>query len=149
MQKGDISNEFLPRFLFVFEGLVARLPSRRATQLEWAMCRSHQWKRAAKLWVINDNIKAHLWDITWRYDYRFDIVTFHDDGFVPALEERLDRENIPYGNCFASTPDGLSHLLPRMPDVNRVFFADEALMFRFGHQGRLVRFEGVGFSPWV
>lgn len=150
MEKGDISSAVPPRFLFCFEGLIGVRPHAWSGTQETTYMRLRRWRSAVSTWDISEHMLAHIYDITWRHQARLDIVAIRPDGWVEALEERFDREGIPV-NGFKGfkSYDELAQRLVYMPDVISVFFADPAMEFKFGGKGRLVRYGGVGFSPWV
>lgn len=135
MLGGDISNEVSPRLLFVFEGTVGTLPSKTAEAKERFYLRTKRWAKAVELWQIADRAYALLWDVTWRYNYRFDIVTYQPKGFAKALAERLDDEGLPVGRVFASSPNLLTKKLAFMPDVRYVYDADPSRHLTYGGRG--------------
>lgn len=140
VEHGDLSNEVSPRLLFVFEGTVATLPSKTAAAREKAMIKLRRWHRAVELWDIPERAHALLWDVSWRYSYRFDIVTYRPAGFARALAERFDNEGLPVGRVWASSPALLAKKLAFMPDVRYVYDADGDRLFTYG--GRGVYLEG-------
>lgn len=135
MQDGDLSNEVAPRLLFVFEGTVATLPSKATATKERLYCRTKRWDRAVGLWEVSDRASALLWDVLWRYHYRFDIVTFRPFGFAQALMRRFDAEGFPVGNVRASSPSSLAQQLAYMPDVRYVYDADPDHVLTYGGRG--------------
>lgn len=135
MQGGDLSNEVAPRLLFVFENTVATLPTKAAAAREKAALRLRRWDTAVAQWEISERAYALLWDVTWRYNYRFDIVTYKPACFAKALRQRLDDEGLPVGNVWASSPTLLSKKLAFMPDVRYVYDADGSRLFTYGGRG--------------
>lgn len=135
MQGGDLSNEVAPRLLFIFEGTVATLPSKTVEAKEKIHQRLKRWQKAVDLWEISERAYALLWDVTWRYNYRFDIVTYHPAGFAKALKERLDDEGLPVGRVWHSSPSLLAKRLAFMPDVRYVYDADASRLFTYGGRG--------------
>lgn len=135
MQGGDLSNEVAPRLLFVFEGTVGALSSKTDEAKERFYCRTKRWKKAVDMWVVSERAYALLWDVTWRYSFRFDVVTYKPSGFAKALAERLDDEVIPVSRVFSSSPNILAKKLAFMPDVRHVYDADEGRLFTYGGRG--------------
>lgn len=137
MQGGDLSNRLPPRWLFVFEGVIGFLPEERATEFKLSV-RFKRWRRAANCFEIHPHVQKVLWDLMWRRDYRFDIVTFLGDEFAEALEKRLTRESLPFSNLWAVTEDTLAKRLAYMPDVMYVIHGDTARHLSYGNRGLLV-----------
>ena len=95
MQAGDISNDVAPRFVFVFEGLLASLPTPIAVAQEKTYARLHRWKKAAALWKIDGTVQSHMWDLVWRYDFGLDVITYKPADYAEAIEDMLDRHQMP------------------------------------------------------
>ena len=136
MQGGDLSNEVTPRLLFVFEGTVGRLPSEAAELKEKLYLKTKRWSKAVAQWEVPDRAYALLWDLTWRWNYRFDIVTFRPAGFAKELAVLFDEVSLPVGHVIATTPKGLAQKLVYMPDVAHVYDADDSRLFTWGGRGR-------------
>jgi len=144
MQDGDISNITPPRFLFVFEGLLATVPKeyRRLEGLYRGLAR---YKKAAALWEMDEAGLVYMWDCAWRYNLQVDVVTFLP--YHEALKERLDQEGVPYGNLrHYASPDTLAMRLAYMPYVHRIFYAYPERRFVFGDRGVYMPDEAV-FNP--
>ncbi|HET7110134.1 MAG TPA: hypothetical protein VFI41_04640 [Gemmatimonadales bacterium] len=124
-----------PRLLFVFENTVATLPSKAAEAREKAALKLRRWTTAVNQWEIPERAYALLWDVSWRYNYRFDIVTYRPACFGKALKLRLDDEGLPVGNVWASSPIMLAKKLAFMPDVRYVYDADPQRIFTYGGRG--------------
>jgi hypothetical protein len=137
VHRGDLSDRLPPRWLFVYEGVVGNLPVhnerryRLATQLR-------QWKRAAACFETEVHVRKVLWDLYWRRDYRFDVVTFLGDEMAEAIDRRLDRESLPVGNVRSWQPDELARQLVFMPDVQYVVHGDPKHHLTYGNKGLLV-----------
>lgn len=140
MLDNDISNEISPRFMFQWEGLIARYvepdPYRKIL---------HSWPRKAgkATYQINQfefdgRMVAHLWDIQWRSRYSIDIVSFLGDWAEEPIKRRLDDAHIPYANFIMTTPERLARELAYMPHIYAVYFGDPNLALTFGGRGRHV-----------
>ncbi len=140
MLDNDISNEIAPRFMFQWEGLIARWvepdPYRKVI---------HSWGRQAgkATFAVNqfefDGIMvAHLWDIQWRSHFSIDIVSFLPETYGPAIEKRLDDARIPFANFLMSTPERLSREIAYMPHIRAIYFGDPSLALTFGGRGQHV-----------
>lgn len=137
MQGGDLSNRLPPRWLFVFENVLATVPDRRL--LEWkAAVRLRRWKRVANCYEMHPHVMKVIWDLVWRRDYRFDVVTFLGEDFAEALEKRLHREALPFSNLWAVTEETLAQRLAYMPDVMFVIHGDPSRHLAYGNRGLLV-----------
>lgn len=137
MERGDLSNALPPRWLFVFEGVIGRVPPEHAAEFKLAM-RLRRWKRAVRCYDIEEHVRKVIWDLTWRRDYRFDIVTFLGEDFAEHLERRLERESLPFSNCWAVDETTLARRLAVMPDVQYVIHGDPSRHLTYGNRGLLV-----------
>lgn len=140
MLDNDISNEISPRFMFQWEGLIARY-----VEPETYDRVIHTWGRrnGKATYYINQfefdgRMVAHLWDIQWRSRYSLDIVSFLGEDFAGPIERRLDEAHIPYANFIMTTPERLSRELAYMPHIYAVYFGDPSLALTFGGRGRHV-----------
>ena len=133
MQGGDISNETPPRFLFVFEGLIARIPD-ALVRLEKMHVRFHRYVKAAALWEVDDQALSYTWDMAWRHHLAVDIVTFLP--YHQEIRTRLDDEGVPYGHLrHYASPEVLAWKLAYMPYVHRIYYAWPEREFIFGDRG--------------
>lgn len=137
MQGGDLSDRLPPRWLFVFEGVIARVPPVKQARFNLYM-RTHRWKRAAGLFEMEKHVTKVLWDLYWRRDYRFDVVTHMGDEMAEEIEKMLDRYNVPLGNVYYNEPEALAKNLTFMPDVQYVVHGDPAHHLSYGNRGLLV-----------
>lgn len=137
MQGGDLSDRLPPRWLFVFEGVLANVPPARMREYRLAI-KFKRWKRAANRFEVEPHVAKVLWDLYWRRDYRFDVVTFLGEDMGEAIESMLDRYNVPLGNVMATEPDTLAKRLAFMPDVQYVVHADPSHHLSYGNRGLLV-----------
>lgn len=137
MQGGDLSDRLPPRWLFTFEGVIANVPEPRGREYRLAM-RLGRHRRAVSRFEIEPHVSKVLWDLYWRRDYRFDVVTFLGDDMAEHIEKRLERENVPLGNVISTQPDTLAKRLAYMPDVLYVVHADPSHHLSYGNRGLLV-----------
>ncbi len=150
MKGGDIDGGRPPkRFLFVWEGLIATLPTENGIDhREWLALKMHRWRTAADLWVANPLMLAQVWDLWTRYDHRCDVVVLtRPPEFADAVRQRLDDLDYPVRRVFHMEAPVLARQLARMPDVSRVFFGDPSFSFTFGRKGVFVPDGGRDFSP--
>jgi hypothetical protein len=134
---GDIEAFVALRFVFVFDGLLAKLPDSRKKLYKGYLI-AHQWKRAFCLWDINRMGLAHLRDVYWRHDFRIDVVTWQPPEIAELIGGFFDESNIPVTHTSAFEPEHFERELAYMPDVVKVFHGDQSMPFRFGGKGRLV-----------
>jgi len=142
VQRGDLSDRLPPRWLFVFENVIGAVPADRALQWKLAM-RAHQWRIAANQYEVEPHVSKVIWDLVWRRDFRFDIVTFLGDGMAGALEKRLSRESLPFSNLWSVSEDTLAQRLAYMPDVLYVVHGDPTRHLSYGNRGLLVTEPGA------
>jgi hypothetical protein len=138
VEKGNISNEVVPRLLIVFEGLIGLLPTPAALAKEAAYRKTHRWKRAVNCYEINEVMAKHIWDLTWRKNFSIDVVTFMGSDFAAELRNRLDDERLPLGTVRSSTPGLLSRELAYDPSVFAVYDPDPTHVFTYGGKGRVL-----------
>lgn len=143
MEHGDISNELPPRMLFVFEGLVAYCDQPRQEQ---ASVKLRRWKRAANLWEYDSLILKHLWDLQFRRNFRLDCITFKGEPFGEALQEKFDRDYVPFSNVYAMNEAQLQRRLASMIDVVRVFDPIPIRALAWGRKGEYVN-SAQPFNP--
>lgn len=133
MEGGDISNITPPRFWFVFEGLLAKLPE-ESERKEQRYCKLRRWEKAAALWEIDDVALSYMWDMAWRHHLQADVVTFLP--YWEALRDRLDDEGLPYGHLqHYASPDTLAMRLGYLPYVARIYYAFPERPYFFGDRG--------------
>lgn len=143
MEGGDISNAVSPRCLYVFEGLLAVAPSDvRSTIATKVDIRLRRWDRVIRRMEFDTTVAQLLWDLVWRYGIRFDVVTFlYDESFATPLFKHLDGElGLPISHVlWYPSPQALASGLAVMPDVARVFDANQQNALAYGGRGRYVR----------
>lgn len=137
MQHGDLDNRLPPRWLFVFENVLAAVPDERLREWKLAL-RLRRWRRVVDCYEMHLHVVKVIWDLVWRRDYRFDVVTFLGDDFAEALEKRLKREALPFANLWAVTEQTLAARLAYMPDVMYVIHGDPSRHLTYGNRGLLV-----------
>ena len=140
IERGDISNEVAPKLFFVLEDLIAHVhedDQKRAARY----ARRGAWKLLANLYNFDGKMIAHLWDLVWRTNYSFSLVTIAsgDEEWMEALERRLDRFNVPYSGLVGfSTVDELAQHVVFMPNILRLYHGREEWKFKFGRVGEHV-----------
>lgn len=140
MERGNISNEVAPKLFFVLEDFVANVHEDDEKHARRALKRK-DWKRLANLYNFDGKMIAHLWDLVWRTNYSFSLVTVaaDDEEWFEALERRLDRFNVPYSGLLGfPTVDALAQHVVYMPNILRLYHGREEWQFKFGRVGEYV-----------
>jgi len=138
MQGGDISASVASRWLVVFEGVIASIP-KESDLLAHFLTTTRGWRRYVELFEPHELTCKQLWDLAWRQDRRFDVVTFLPLKCEQHVVRWLDRQGLPLGRLLHYTsPDRLTQSLATMPDVWAVIHADTDRPLRYGPRGRLV-----------
>ena len=138
MQRGDISNEIVPRLVIVFENLLGILPNKRAEAKVSTYLRLKQWKRAVNTYEIHEPLAHRIWDITWRLHYQVEVCTYLGPDFGKALRERLDDEDLPISRVWDTKPHTLARKLAHMPYVAAIYDPDPGHQFTYGSKGRVL-----------
>lgn len=137
MEKGDLDNGMPPRILFVFNGLLGTIPENRERRVD-LLRRAGRFKAVAESYEINLMVRAKMHDLTWRRNWRCDVVLFDHEKVAAAMERRFDRLNLAVANVYASDgPRDLHDRLPYMPEVLYVVHGNEEWQYAFGHKGLL------------
>jgi len=116
VEGGDISNEMAGRILVVANDFLLTLPTNTVYHLGRGFGR---WAFLAKQIEIDDTVRLHLHDFTWRRNYRVDVVIVGvPEQLAERMAERFDRMNLAIANTYA-VPDvrDLVNRLPYMPEV--------------------------------
>lgn len=139
MQGGDISNRLPPRWIVVFEGVIGTLPNAHTVKEFEFSCKIRAWKHAVTVFEPRGHSVKVLWDMTWRKDYKFDVVTFLPEKCAKHVTSWIDQRNIPAANVW-HYPDAarLGQELAFMPDVYAVIHANPSNRFTFGDRGMLI-----------
>jgi hypothetical protein len=121
MQNGDLSNEIPRRILFIWEAGLGKVPKSEA-RMEKRSCKRQHWDDAANRWELDQHGVAV-------------VVTTRPPAFAAALQDRLERENVPIRYTAAMEAAQLGRRLAYMPDVLHVVYDDENLRWMFGAKG--------------
>lgn len=127
MERGDLSNEVVPRYYIVFEGTLAQPKE----GLKKGILR-RVLGDGLKDWDFDDEVTRLVWDRWQRYGVRFDAVTFAFDA--DDLQARIDRTNLPIHTTWNfRSREVLVRQLPVMPWVAAVI--DHAAPMAYGGRG--------------
>jgi hypothetical protein len=135
---GDLDNRMPMRVLIIFEKTLGFLDNKHAKREALAQ-RLHRWDKAAEYWDLDEGMISRIWDLYTRYDLRTDVVvTSRPSEFSKALASKLEERDLPVRRVLTSTVGELAHMLPRMPDVYTVLYADPDMLAPFGAKGQFL-----------
>jgi hypothetical protein len=138
VKHGDISNDVAPSIVIVWENLLGLLPSPADRAKESAARRMRRWKSAVNAYTLNEVLAKHMWDLTWRANKTLDVLTYLGDDFREALEDRIDRENLPVRHVYGYSPAQLAREIAYMRDLEAIFDPDPSRRFTYGGKGRII-----------
>ena len=137
MERGQLGTGVSRRFIIVWEGAMAELPTKGTAVVarERILRRFHAWDEAVAMWKIHDLMANQIWDLI-RVGYRCDVVvTTREKQFARAVSREIERLNIPVSYVWAQTADSLGRELMYRPDVERVFYGLEYQRYSYGPKG--------------
>lgn len=138
MQGGDISGDLVPRIVLVFEHLVGVLPTASQGAQFSAYRRIRSWKRAVRLFQVNDLLAKQMWHVTWHLHHQLEVVTFLHDDAVQPISDWIDEHDLPVHRVWYSEPNKLARKIATMPDLAAIFDPDPAHQLTFGRLGRII-----------
>jgi len=148
MRHGDISSRTAPRLVFVWEHLLAHLPTERRRDWDKIMRRQRKHGKTSEalaLWVTDTTMMAQVWRTHWNHDYGLDVITYLPEPFEEPLRQRLDAERTPFGNVTATTPERFAYEA-NTPGIARVFDVEPERSWVYGSKGRFVP-DPIVFDP--
>ena len=140
MQNNDISNERSAKLVFVFDGLVGRVPEDE-TKVADRLRKRGKWSQLARVYEVDTKMGAHLWDIVWRSPFSFDIVSFETDAeeWYESLERLLERANVPYSRLEVyDNPNDFAQHMVYAPNILRVYHSRSDWWAKFGDKGEWI-----------
>jgi hypothetical protein len=137
VEKGQLGTGVQRRIIFIWEGAVATLPSKKAVQVMESLKRSMKvWDQAVSYWVIHDQAIRAAWSLLNTAHLRMDIaVTTRTPEFAEAVARLVERQNLPFRYVFWQSAEDLGRMLSSMPDVVRVYYGLEEQRWSFGPHG--------------
>jgi len=138
MERGDISNEAVPRLLLVWENLLGILPTKTHEAKAGTYLRLKRYKRAVNTFEVNETLAHRIWDITWRLKFSVDVVTWLPKECVEHIEAWIDRQDLPVGHVSHENPTTFARKLSYMPYVAAIYDPDPQHQFTWGAKGRIV-----------
>lgn len=140
MERGDISNQRAPKLVFVFDGLVGVIPA-EDERVAKKLRRRGKWEQLARVYEVDTQMGAHLWDIVWRSPFSFDIVSFEsaEEAWYEALERLLERANVPLSRLEVyDDPNDFAQHMVYAPNILRVYHGRSDWWAKFGDKGQLI-----------
>lgn len=132
MQNGDISNDYEPTMLVIFEGLLGLPPEEGSRKPWWRPQKSDAVSQISR-YEINMLLLAQI----RRVRYPVEVVTFLGPDFVPAIEHRLETLHALVRNVWYTTPSQLTRIHIGRPDVGAIYDPDPSRAFAaYGSLGR-------------
>lgn len=132
MQGGDISADFHPCLLVVFEGLLGLPPEPKRRKLPWKLR-----KPTAKDLVAEYEINLVLLNQIRRTPYPVEVVTFLGPEFAEAVEARLEDLHALVRRVWSTTRTELARVHITLPDVAAIYDPDASRAFAaYGSLGR-------------
>lgn len=138
MEGGDLSNEVVPRLLFVFENLLGLLPTAKHEAQAVKYFRRKQYTKALSVFEVNEPLAQRIWDMTWRLKFSVDLVTWIPNPFKNYLSDWVDQQDLPIGHVTHQNPTTFARKLSYMPHVAALFDPDPSHQFTWGSKGRIV-----------
>lgn len=132
MEGGDIGNAVVPRLMLVFENLVGILPSDKHEQRMERLLRRKKYQQAADLYEVNALVVQRLWDVTFRLNFSFDVVTWVSVDFAKAVRVWIDENDLPIQRVTFQDKMSFARKIAYMPYVARLYVPDSRDQFIFG-----------------
>lgn len=136
MRRGELSNSVVPRVYVVFENLIGVLPDARTRTLEAVARKRKKWQQAVDYYQLSRNTSQGIRDLHNRRDFRIDVITFVDPGFVEPIQKKLDSRNLFFGGVHYHTLETLLDDLTYDTSILRVLDPDPAHKLTYGGKGR-------------
>lgn len=145
MKGNDLGNLVVPRDVLVWEGLLGLIPDKRVAMQEQKFRAKEKWEQAVACYDVNEMLARKVWDLVWRYSFEIDLLTYHGHEFAKALEDRMDRENMPFRRVWSEQPNVLARRLATMPDVRTIYDPFPDHQFLYGGKGRVLEPESAHY----
>ena len=139
MQGNDLANLVVPRDVIVWEGLVGLILDEKIAKQEIKFRAKRKWRDAVNCYEINELLARKIWQVTWDISLEVDLITYHGSDFAVALEERMDRESMPFRRVWSEKPNVLARTLMIQPDIRTVYDPFPDHQFTYGSKGRILQ----------
>lgn len=139
MKGNDLDNAVVPRDVLVYEGLLGLLNTQKSVALATKWQKRGRWEKMVACFETNEMLARKIWDVTWRFSYEIDILTYLGDEFAAALTTRIkDQEGLPVRNVWFEDPYLLARRLVFTPNIRFVYDPDPNHQFVYGSKGRVM-----------
>lgn len=134
--------EVAPRYVFVWEGLLARLPEgKEAAERRWLKLK--RWERAFRLWEWDPIMRNVISDSFYRRHIVVDVLITHELPFRDLVMQYMEQSFYEITRVLhRPSLAEFEKQLPHMPEVDLVLHGEADRPFLFGSKGRLVRSSG-------
>lgn len=138
MQGNDLGNHVTPRDALVFEGLLGLLPDPKIAGQEAKYRKRKKWAEAVGCYEVNELLARKIWQVVWDTSLQVDLVTHLGHDFAHALEDRMERESMPFKGVWHEDPNVLARGLIVQPDIRTIYTGIAANQFTYGGKGRVL-----------
>lgn len=145
MKGNDLANLVVPRDVLLWEGLLGLLPDKKTEAMEAKFRRKRKWREAVGCYEVNELLARKITDLVWRYSIEYELLTYLGWDFAHALEERMDRESMPFRRVWYEEPNVLARRLVTMPDIRTIYHPHAGNRFLYGGKGRVLEPESAHY----
>jgi hypothetical protein len=135
----DLGNRVVPKDVLLFEGLLGFLPNERTAKAEAKFRAKGKWGLAVACYETNELLARKIWDLTFRQASSFidlQLLTYLGFEFAEALEERMDKEGMPFSRVWSEEPHVLARSIAVRPDIRTIYDPNPEHVFLYGGRGR-------------
>jgi hypothetical protein len=133
MERGQLGLDDRPSIVFVFDGLIAKLKSRRLLSL---YCRAHQWEAALSLWEFDYRVCDYTAMMISRYGTPVEVLTWQPYGFGDILYDRLWEMDVQVRSVRCSEYIYETSHIATDPSASLVYDANPEHRFGYGFKCR-------------
>lgn len=138
MRGNDLDNQVVPRDILVWEGLLGLLPDEKIEMQEHKLRRKGKWKQAVDLYTMNELMARKVWDLMWRGAVDIELLTHRHRDFAVELEDRMEREGMPFRKVWYQQIEVLDRNIVYQPDIRTIYHPFVDRQFLYGGKGRVL-----------
>lgn len=143
MRGNDLSNRSAPRHVIVFEGGLADFPSLEDTKAYNLAYKKKRYWEAVRYFIWNPLMLGQIERLVRTADINIEVCTWigadlEYGDFALAIDEELERMNIPVRSVWVCTPEKLAKDLAYLPDIACIYDPDPGHILTFGSRGVLL-----------
>lgn len=138
MKGNDLGNAVVPRDVLVWEGLLGIIPDPKIAKQEQKFRERKRWVNAVALYEVNEILARQVWRMVWNTGMEIDLLTYHGHEFAHALEDRIERESLPFRRVWSEQPNILARNLIYQPDIRSIYDPFPDHQFLYGAKGRIL-----------